>query len=74
MWAAGALAILQALPYIGFLSSLALIAALAYAVWIGRLALPIHLGTPDGKAAGHVLLALGITVAVVAIFLGAPLA
>lgn len=71
IWLAGGLAILQSVPYLGILYLLGRIAALVYAVLIGVWALPLLMGTPESKAPGHILAALGITVvaAIVASFL-----
>jgi hypothetical protein len=44
----------------------ALVAGIAWAAFIGVVALPLHLGTPDAKAAPHALASLGIVTAVAA--------
>lgn len=61
IWLAGALAVLESVPYLGIVSALGHIAALVYAVLIGMWALPLLMGTPEGKAPGHILAGMGIT-------------
>jgi hypothetical protein len=61
IWLAGALALLQSIPYLGIVSLAGHVAALAYAVFIGMQALPILMGTPESKAVNHTLAALAIT-------------
>jgi len=63
VWVAGALGLCGSLPWVGFLAPLGLIAALVYAVLIGSFAVPLHLRTPEPRAIGQVLAALGLTVA-----------
>ena len=63
IWLAGGLAILGSVPYLGWLTFLAQLAALAYGVLIGMWALPLLMGTPESKAPGHILAAVGITLA-----------
>lgn len=63
VWLAGAFGVLESVPYLGFVDTLAHIAALVYAVLLGIWALPLLLGTPEGKAPGHVFAAAGITIA-----------
>ena len=63
IWVAGALAILGSVPYLGWIATLATIGALVYAVLIGMWALPLLMGTPESKAPGHILAAMGITLA-----------
>jgi hypothetical protein len=67
MWVAGGLAILASVPYLGWLATLAGLGALVYGVMIGVWGLPLLLGTPESKAPGHVLAAMGITLAVAAV-------
>lgn len=67
IWIAGALAILGSVPYLDLLAALGQVAALVYAVLIGMWALPLLMGTPENKAPGHVLAAMGITLAVAAV-------
>jgi hypothetical protein len=71
MWLAGGLALFESVPYLGFVYVLARVAALVYAVLLGIWALPLLMGTPERKAAGHILAGLGITIvaAIVASFL-----
>jgi hypothetical protein len=64
VWIAGVLAILGSIPYLGWLATIAWLAALVYGVLIGVWALPLLMGTPEGKAPGHVLAAMGITLVV----------
>jgi hypothetical protein len=64
LWAAGALLVLGSVPYLGFLAVLGLIAGVAYSVYVGMIAVPLHLGTPREKAPGHILAALGLTLVV----------
>ena len=64
IWVAGVLAILGSVPYLGVIATLAMIGALVYAVLIGMWGLPLLMGTPESKAPGHILAAMGITLAV----------
>jgi Yip1 domain len=66
VWVAGALAILNSVPYLGILATLGSLAALVYAALIGIWALPLLIGTPESKAPGHILAAMGITIAATA--------
>ncbi len=66
IWLAGALAIFNSIPYLGVLSAIGHIGAVAYSVYLGMQALPLLLGTPEDKAVGHVLAALGLTLVAVA--------
>jgi len=61
-WLAGALTILSSIPYLGWVGHLASLAALVYTALIGIWALPILMGTPENKAAGHILAAMAITI------------
>ncbi len=61
MWLAGGLAILGSVPYLDILATIGSVAALVYGILIGVWALPLLMGTPEGKAPGHVLAAAGIT-------------
>jgi hypothetical protein len=63
IWVAGALAILGSVPYLDWLATIGQLGALVYAVLIGMWALPLLMGTPESKAPGHVLAAMGITLA-----------
>jgi hypothetical protein len=63
LWVAGALALLGSVPYLDWLALLGQIGALVYAVLIGMWALPLLMGTPESKAPGHILAAMGITLA-----------
>lgn len=67
IWLAGALALFQSIPYLGFVELVGRIAALVYGVLIGVWGLPLLMGTPERKAAGHVLAALGITIVAAAV-------
>jgi hypothetical protein len=68
IWVAGLLGIFRSVPYLGWLANIGKLAGLIYAVAIGIWALPILMGTPENKAPGHILAALGITlVATVAV-------
>jgi hypothetical protein len=62
IWLAGGLAILGSVPYLDILATIGSVAALVYGILIGVWALPLLMGTPEGKAPGHVLAAAGITV------------
>jgi hypothetical protein len=64
VWLAGALGLFGALPYLDVLPSLALAGGLAYAVFIGMLAVPLHLGAPEAKAPALILVGLGITIVI----------
>jgi hypothetical protein len=64
IWVAGALALLGSVPYLGWLATIAMLAALVYAVLVGMWALPLLMGTPEPKAPGHILASMGITLAV----------
>jgi hypothetical protein len=69
IWIAGLLGIFRSVPYLGWLANIGKLAGLIYAVAIGIWALPILMGTPENKAPGHVLAAMGITlVATVAVW------
>jgi hypothetical protein len=61
LWVAGALALLGSIPYLGWVARIGQLGALVYAVLIGMLALPLLMGTPESKAPGHILAAMGIT-------------
>ena len=67
IWVAGAFAILGSVPYLGWVGTLAQLGAIVYAVLIGMWALPLLMGTPESKAPGHILAAMGITLAVTAV-------
>lgn len=67
IWVAGVLAVLGSVPYLGWIAGLAGIGAVVYAVLIGMWALPLLMGTPESKAPGHILAAMGITLAVTAV-------
>jgi hypothetical protein len=70
IWLAGALALFASIPFLAIVNSLGHLAALVYAVLIGMWALPLLMGTPEAKAPGHILAAMGITLvaAVVVLF------
>jgi hypothetical protein len=63
---AGAAQIFASVPYLNWLPGVALVAGLAWAGFIGIVAVPLHLGTPDAKAPAHALVSLGATAAAVA--------
>ncbi|MGZ5158789.1 MAG: YIP1 family protein [Caldimonas sp.] len=63
IWVAGVLAILGSVPYLDWLALIGQIGALVYAVLIGMWSLPLLMGTPENKAPGHILAAMGITLA-----------
>ena len=67
MWVAGVLAILGSVPYLDWVATLGGLAGLVYGVLIGIWGLPLLMGTPENKAAGHVLASMGITLAVAAV-------
>jgi hypothetical protein len=60
IWLAGGLALLQSVPYVAIVGVVGHLAALAYAVLVGMQALPLLVGTPEDKAAGHALGSLAI--------------
>ena len=62
---AGALGILNSVPHLDWLIYVGYVGALGYGVLIGSWAVPLHCGTPEAKAPGHVLAAMGISVAAV---------
>ncbi len=66
IWLAGALALFGSVPYLGWVATLGQLAALVYAVLLGMWALPLLMGTPESKAPGHILAAMGITLAATA--------
>ena len=67
IWVAGSLAVLGSVPYLDWLATLAALGAVVYAVLVGMWALPLLMGTPESKAPGHILAAMGITLAVTAV-------
>lgn len=67
IWVAGVLGILGSVPYLGWIATIGGLGALVYAVLIGMWALPLLMGTPESKAPGHILAAMGITLAVGAV-------
>ena len=67
LWLAGALAIFNSIPFLGILHSLGLLAGLVYSVLIGMWALPLLMGTPESKAAGHILASMGIVIVAVGV-------
>lgn len=66
-WIAGALALFNSIPYLGIVSAIGLLAGLVYSVLVGMWALPLLMGTPESKAPGHILAAMGITFVAVAV-------
>jgi hypothetical protein len=67
VWLAGALFLFGSVPYLGILTMVGLTAGVAYSVFLGMIAVPLHLGTPEGKATGHALAGIGITATVVTV-------
>jgi hypothetical protein len=63
IWIAGTLLIFGSVPYLDWLAPIGQLGAIVYAVLIGMWALPLLMGTPETKAPGHVLAAMGITLA-----------
>jgi hypothetical protein len=61
IWLAGATFLFDSVPYLNWLPGVALVAGVAWAAFVGVVALPLHLGTPDAKAPGHALASLGAT-------------
>jgi hypothetical protein len=57
----------SSVPYLSWLPGVALVGAAAWAAFLGGIALPLHLGTPDTRAPGHALASLGITLAVASV-------
>ncbi len=71
VWIAGVAQLFGAVPYLTWMASLALVAGVAWATFVGIVALPLHLATPKGRAPGHVLASLGVTaVAASLLYLG----
>jgi hypothetical protein len=69
IWLAGGLAVLNSIPLLGIFNTLGHLAGLAYAVLVGMWALPVLMGTPENKAAGHILASMGIVlVALIAVW------
>jgi hypothetical protein len=66
IWVAGALGLLNSVPYLGVLDSIGQLVAFLYAVLIGIWALPLLMGTPESKAPGHILVSLVVTAIAVA--------
>jgi hypothetical protein len=64
VWIAGVLALGDSLPFVGLLAPVATLGGLVYAVLLGAWAVPLHLHTPEPRAVGHALAALGITIVV----------
>jgi hypothetical protein len=62
---AGALGLFNSVPHLDWLIYVGDLAALGYGALIGAWALPLHLSTPEPKAAGHIVAAMGISVAAV---------
>ncbi len=62
VWVAGVLNLCDSLPLVSMLAPLGSLVALVYAVMLGSWAVPLHLRTPEPRAVGHVLAALGITI------------
>lgn len=67
VWLAGSLALLEVLPGTSLLYRMGMLSALVYSIFIGIWAVPMLLGTPKNKAVGHVLSAVGIGIAALAI-------
>jgi hypothetical protein len=63
LWLAGPFVLFDSIPHLGFVAPLAQIAGLVYGVLLGVWALPLLLGTPNSKAPGQLLAALGISAA-----------
>jgi hypothetical protein len=63
VWVAGASLLLGSVPYLNWLPGVLLVAGVAWGAFVGVIAVPLHLGTPDGKAPAHALAALGATAA-----------
>jgi hypothetical protein len=66
-WLAGGLALLNSIPFLGIVSTIGLLAGVVYSVLVGMWALPLLMGTPEAKAPGHILAAMGITIVAVAV-------
>jgi hypothetical protein len=62
IWIAGIAALGDSVPFGGMLGPLATLGGLVYAVLIAAWAVPLHLHTPESRAVGHALAALGITI------------
>jgi hypothetical protein len=61
LYLAGVAQLFSSVPYLNWLPGLALVAGLAWAAFLGTVALPLHLATPSGKAPGHAIASLGVT-------------
>jgi hypothetical protein len=64
VWLAGVSLLFGSVPYLNWLPGVVLVGGVAWGAFIGVIAVPLHLGTPDAKAPGHVLLALGAATSV----------
>ncbi|MFI5288932.1 MAG: hypothetical protein ACHQ17_04745 [Polyangia bacterium] len=62
LWVVGALGLFGSVPHLDVAIWIGGAAALSYGVLIGMWAVPLHLATPEPKAAGHVLSTMSITV------------
>jgi hypothetical protein len=63
VWLGGGMQLLGSVPYLGTAGTMVgLFGGLLYGVLIGVWAVPVHHGTPEAKAPGHVLAAMGFTV------------
>ena len=67
IWLAGGLALFASVPYLDWLPTLAWLGGAIYGVLLGIWGLPLLMGTPESKAPGHILAAMGITIAVTAV-------
>jgi hypothetical protein len=65
LFLAGGLGIFNSIPHLDWLIYIGYVAALGYGVLIGSYAVPIHCGTPEAKAPGHVFAAILLAVAAV---------
>jgi hypothetical protein len=63
---AGITALFASVPYLAFVEPVVHVAALGYGVLLGVWGLPLLVGTPESKAPGHVLAAVGLTVVALA--------
>jgi len=64
VWLAGPALLFLSVPWLNWVPEVAIVAGIAWSVFVATIALPLHLGTPDAKAAGHALTSLGVPIVV----------
>jgi Yip1 domain len=62
MWLSGASLLFLSVPYLNWLPDVVIIAGIAWSVFVGKIAVPLHMGTPEAKAAGHALVSLALPI------------